>query len=72
MSYNQLITDYKQFSESQTHRWFVKIFDALNYLHENLISHLDIKPNNILFIKNENNVNPYLFKLTDFGLSQKF
>jgi serine/threonine protein kinase len=33
---------------------------------------LDIKPNNILFIKNENNVNPYLFKLTDFGLSQKF
>jgi serine/threonine protein kinase len=30
------------------------------------ISHLDIKPNNILFIKNENNVNPYLFKLTDF------
>jgi serine/threonine protein kinase len=35
MSYNQLITDYKQSSESEAHSWAVEISDALNYLHEN-------------------------------------
>ncbi|WKV13542.1 protein kinase domain-containing protein [Marivirga harenae] len=44
---------------------FIKICDAINYAHNRLILHLDIKPSNIL-INEEGHV-----KLLDFGIAQK-
>ncbi|KAI1657829.1 hypothetical protein F4813DRAFT_358018 [Daldinia decipiens] len=50
---------------------FVKIMaeqllSALGYLHENKITHRDVKPDNILI----HSTNPLVVKLTDFGLSK--
>jgi len=44
---------------------FIKICDAINYAHNRLILHLDIKPSNI-FINNDGQL-----KLLDFGIAQK-
>ena len=44
----------------------LQICDALKYLHGLNTVHRDIKPDNILFA----NHNPYVFKLSDFGLSR--
>ncbi|OTB10142.1 hypothetical protein K445DRAFT_16943 [Daldinia sp. EC12] len=50
---------------------FVKIMaeqllDALGYLHDNKITHRDVKPDNILIYS----TSPLVVKLTDFGLSK--
>lgn len=50
--------------------WEVKLIggqliSALNYLHDRLIVHLDIKPGNIMMTKDQKRV-----KLIDFGVSQ--
>ena len=44
-----------------------QICAALKYLHEQKITHRDIKPDNILVAAKDP---PYLFKLSDFGLSK--
>jgi serine/threonine-protein kinase len=44
---------------------FLKICDAINYAHNRLILHLDIKPSNII-VNKEGQV-----KLLDFGIAQK-
>ncbi|KAB8356360.1 hypothetical protein FH972_023944 [Carpinus fangiana] len=43
-----------------------QIFDALAYLHQRNITHRDIKPDNIMIQSEE----PFVVKLTDFGLSK--
>ncbi|KAI8629363.1 Pkinase-domain-containing protein [Xylariaceae sp. FL1651] len=43
-----------------------QLVDALGYLHDNKITHRDVKPDNILI----QSTNPYVVKLTDFGLSK--
>ncbi|KAI1421069.1 hypothetical protein F5Y12DRAFT_770080 [Xylaria sp. FL1777] len=43
-----------------------QLVDALGYLHDNKITHRDVKPDNILV----QSTNPLVVKLTDFGLSK--
>ncbi|KAJ8117885.1 hypothetical protein ONZ43_g4104 [Nemania bipapillata] len=43
-----------------------QLVDALGYLHDNKITHRDVKPDNILI----HSTTPLVVKLTDFGLSK--
>ncbi|PKS06563.1 hypothetical protein jhhlp_007311 [Lomentospora prolificans] len=43
-----------------------QLLDAFEYLHENNITHRDVKPDNILV----SSIDPFEVKLTDFGLSK--
>lgn len=52
--------------EKQAQRMFAQIVSAVNHLHQNLISHRDIKMGNVLLDENNNCL------LTDFGLSRIF
>lgn len=69
--------DLFKMSEKDTHRWFVQVVKGLQYLHEQRVVHLDIKPPNILYRKfpgfqGTTQVDRYLFKLADFGMATKF
>jgi serine/threonine protein kinase len=61
----------QRLTESRAREWFVQIVDALRYLHQKNVVHLDIKPHNILYKQNPQNPFQYLFKLSDFGLAEK-
>jgi len=52
-------------TNSEKIKLFLKICDAINYAHNRLILHLDIKPSNILVSKDGQ------VKLLDFGIAQK-
>lgn len=54
-----------QLSIHEKLKLFLKICDAINYAHNRLILHLDIKPSNIL-VNRDGQV-----KLLDFGIAQK-
>lgn len=58
--------------------WFQQIASAVAYLHRNRVAHLDIKPENILYIS-EGKYNTFeelllnsIFKLSDFGFALSF
>ena len=52
--------------ESEAVGYIRQIADALSYIHQNKILHLDIKPSNILFRKSDEAV------LIDFGISKHY
>ena len=56
-------------SEKVSCRYMEKMLQAVSHLHENNISHRDIKPQNFLF---ENCSEDADIKLIDFGLSKQF
>ncbi|KAL9580837.1 MAG: hypothetical protein Q9203_006143 [Teloschistes exilis] len=58
--------DRSRFREDQAQIVASQMCQALKYLHDCNITHRDIKPDNILISK----IDPYEFKLSDFGLSK--
>ena len=48
-------------SESKSFQFFIKIVNAIHFLHKNNYIHKDIKPENILLFDNN------IVKLCDFG-----
>ena len=61
----------KTLSEDETRPIMLDICHGLKYLHDKRIAHLDIKPANILF-KVDPNTGKRVYKLSDFGLAEKF
>jgi serine/threonine protein kinase len=62
----RLIADNGPLSESATKTMSRQLLDALGYLHDMNITHRDVKPDNILV----HSLDPFVVKLTDFGLSK--
>ncbi|KAI1087441.1 hypothetical protein F5B19DRAFT_499912 [Rostrohypoxylon terebratum] len=62
----KLIQDRGPIAEPYVKIMAQQLLDALKYLHENKITHRDVKPDNILI----QSTNPLVVKLTDFGLSK--
>ncbi|PTB46609.1 uncharacterized protein TrAFT101_003943 [Trichoderma asperellum] len=60
------VADEGPFPEAEARIISQQLLSALAYLHNNNITHRDVKPDNILI----NSLNPLEVKLTDFGLSK--
>ena len=52
--------------ENVAKRYILQIADALNYIHQRYMNHLDVKPGNIMLSRNDNAI------LIDFGLSKQY
>lgn len=52
--------------ENLAKRYILQIADALNYIHQRYMNHLDVKPGNIMLSRNDNAI------LIDFGLSKQY
>jgi len=61
----QMIQKHRGLPEVVARTYFHQIIDAVEYLHNSQICHLDIKPENVLLDKK------FCAKLTDFGYAQK-
>lgn len=55
-------------TEANSKIFFYQMCDAIKYLHQNKITHRDLKPDNILLASNDENT---LLKISDFGLSKR-
>lgn len=56
-------------NESECAKIMWKLFQAINYLHQNGIVHRDLKLENFLFSNKKKDAE---IKIIDFGLSKKF
>ena len=65
-SLGDLVKDGKPLPEADAVRYIIQIADAVGYVHEQRINHLDIKPGNILLDRKGCGV------LIDFGLSKQY
>lgn len=61
-----LISEHQPLREDIVQGMASQLMSALSYLHVNNITHRDVKPDNILV----QNYQPFIVKLTDFGLSK--
>lgn len=61
-----LISENEALREGVVQEMTSQLLSALAYLHANNITHRDVKPDNILI----QSFNPFVVKLTDFGLSK--
>ena len=52
--------------ENVAKRYILQIADALDYIHQQYMNHLDVKPGNIMLSRNDNAI------LIDFGLSKQY
>lgn len=57
----------KFLSEANSKLFFYQMCDAIKYLHDQKITHRDLKPDNILLASSDENT---LLKISDFGLSK--
>ncbi|KAF6810708.1 hypothetical protein CSOJ01_06152 [Colletotrichum sojae] len=62
----KLITNRGALQEKSVQQMAAQLLSALAHLHENHITHRDVKPDNILI----SSLSPFDVKLTDFGLSK--
>ena len=60
------VADGKCLPEAQATRYILQIADALAYIHERRMNHLDIKPGNVMLNEKDNTM------LIDFGLSKQY
>ena len=65
-SLSELLNSKGKLSEIESLRYIRQIADALSYIHENKMNHLDVKPGNVLLDNKGNAV------LIDFGLSKRY
>ena len=65
-SLSELLKSKVKLSEIESLRYIRQIADALSYIHENKMNHLDVKPGNVLLDNKGNAV------LIDFGLSKRY
>ena len=63
------ISDEQYFSEKDAANIMKQVFSAINYCHSRKIVHRDMKPENLLLDKDEENPK---IKIIDFGTSQTF
>ena len=60
----------KLLTEQQTKDMLRDLTAGLRYLHDHNICHIDLKPDNIMYVKEQGD--KLCYKLTDFGLSKRF
>ena len=60
----------KVLTESEAKDMLRDVTAGLKYIHDQNICHLDLKPDNIMYIKEQGD--KLCYKLTDFGLSKRF
>ena len=60
----ELCKKYRAMGENTGLFFFKQLLDSLEYLQENKVAHLDLKPHNMLLTRD------LTLKLTDFGISQ--
>ena len=65
-SLSTLVADNKALPEAQATRYILQVADALAYIHQRKMNHLDIKPSNIMLNGEDETL------LIDFGLSKQY